>query len=343
MNIRIIYDYDLKKLKDQYSLIKNLFPKHELLIYNNYKDTKIKDLCDINIYIDTVNEPILFSTPSKINILIVNDEYIIKNKYVRREFYYDKPLILIDSVINYYFCLTTYSYNYLIKNNIDKKKIYLFTGLINNKSNKNLLMNKNLLSKENKIYKEDNYILYEIDLYSQQDNIKILEVWLKYFLDKPIKLIIKYIYEKEDIITLFKEKINVHKLLDNNIYFYKNIIVFKDDKFLNKYKKDVKLVFLNHSNFSIVYDLYIHILNQKYIITINNDITRELLDKSQLYDKFDEINIYNILNNYFNMSSNIHMNNNIHMNTIKNNKNKLEEKIKKTNIELSHFFKNLHF
>jgi hypothetical protein len=242
-------------------------------------------------------------------------------------------------------------------------------------------MNKNLLSKENKISKENNYILYEIDLYSQQDNIKILEVWLKYFLDKPIKLIIKYIYEKEDIITLFKEKINVHKLLDNNIYFYKNIIVFKDDKFLNKYKKDIKLVFLNHSNFSIVYDLYIHILNQKYIITINNDITRELLDKSQLYDKFDEINIYNILNNYFNLNSNIHMNtmnlskqsgdkelfsgvktkeNTMNLskqigdnelfsgvktkeNTIKNNKNKLEDKIKKTNIELSNFFKNLHF
>ena len=345
--IRIIYDYDLTKLINQYNLIKNLFPKHELIIYNNYKDDKLKDLYDINIFIDTINETILFSTPSKINILIVNDEYVIKNKYVRREFYYDKPLILIDNVIHYYFCLTNYSYNILLKNNIDIKKLYLLPGLIDtsNKSilvlNKNITLNNKNITLNNKNItlnnKNNRYILYCVDIYSEKYNFKILNIWLKYFIDLPIKLIIKYFHEKDNIITLFKQQIKVNKLFDTNIYYYKNIIVFKDNKFLNKYYKNIELVILNNSNFDLLYKLFINILNNKYIITINNDITKELLDLSQLYDDFSEKNIHYFLNKYFKLKDEKRLS------IIHNNKKNLEDKIKKTNIKLEKFFKNLHF
>jgi hypothetical protein len=348
MKIRIIYDYDLTKLINQYKLIQNLFPEHELLVYDNYKQGYLKELVDINIFIDTINETILYSTPSKINILIVNDEYVIQNKYVRREFYYDKPLILIDDVIHYYFCLTEYSHNVLLKNKINKKKLYLLNGLVDSSLVKSINLNNNQLKnnnnrEESKVTNKDRntnkdknneqiYIYYEIDKYSEQSNIIILEVWLKYFLNLPIKLIIKYVHEKENIITLFKEKINVHKLFENNIYYYKNIIIFKSNKYLNKYNKNIKLVILNHSNFNILYKLYINILNEKYIITINNGITKDLLHKSQLYEEFNEKNIHEILTNY------LKLNDDKKLSIINNNKKQLEKNINKTSDKLVEFF-----
>ena len=334
MEYRIIYDYNLSKLVTQYSYIKNLIPNHSLYIYKNYKTGDLVNCKHINIYIDSISEKMIFICPSNINILIVNEDYILKNKYLRREEYNDKPLILIDDVINYYFCLTKYSYDYLLKNNIDKSKLLLLNGFIDAnfiKSNKlfNNIINKNI--------NKQKYILYEIDIYSFQNNIILLEVWLKYFINWSINLIIKYNYEKESIISLFKEKSNIKKLDDNKIYFYKNIIVFNNNKYLKKYYKNIELVIVNNSNYNLLYKLYEYIIHEKYIISIDNDITRELITKDQLMKNFNAENLYNILNKYFQLKE-IKKNN-----IIKNNKLNLINKSNNTKNILNNFFKNLYF
>ena len=314
MNIRIIYDYNLSKLINQYNYIKNIFPKHELIVYEK-KYIQISKKSDYNIYIDSISENQYNMYPSMNHLLIVNDEYIQINKYLRKESYNSTPLILIDNVINYYLCLTQYSYNILLKITNKNKIIYL-PGLVY-KISKPINYNDN-----------QKYILYEIDKYSMQYNINILTIWIKYFINRPEKLIIKYSYITELIITKFCNYSKLNILIDN-IYFYKNIILFKDDKFLLNYINNINLVIINNSYYSLLYKLYENILNEYYIITIKNDISDEYLHKSNiLLENFNENNILNSLNKYF------LLNDNDKNKIIKYNINELEKKINKTKIKI---------
>jgi hypothetical protein len=329
MKYRIIYDYKLTKLIKEYDYIQNLFPKHSLFIYKNYKLGMEKNINSddyINIFIDMISEKMIILYPSKINILIVNEQYMLTNKYVRREEYIDKPLILIDDVINYYFCLTQFSYNYLINNGIDKKKLILLDGLVDTKIKTTITNTINL--NKNKY----RYVYYEIDIYSSQNNIILLETWLKYYVNSNMKLIIKYTNQKEKIMTLFKNLIKVNKLYYNEIYNYKNIIVFIDSKDLDNYYNNIDLVIINNSNFSLLYKLYQYILDKKYIITVKNEITDKILDKSQLFDSFSNNDLKKTLDFYFSLNEKDRLKN------IDKNIKKLIKKSDKTIKELNKFF-----
>ena len=336
MSIRIIYDYDLTKLKIEYKYIKNLFPKHDLYIYNNYKIGENYQFYNINIFIDSIPEQIFLKFPCNITILLVNEQYIIEDSYLRRESYIDSPLIKLDDVVNYYFCLSNYSYNYLINKNIHKNKLILLNGLINIKNNN--IINRHINNKQHITNKKINeYIYYEIDKYSKQNNIIMLEIWLKYYINNTnINLIIKYEYQKDIIIDLFKEKINIKKLNDENIYFYKNIILFKKNDYLKKYNKNIKLSIVNFSNFNLLYTLFTNILNKRIIITINNELTNELCDKSFLFNNFTENNINNLLKKYFQLND---KNKELIITKMNNNINKNVETTKKT---INNFFKKIH-
>jgi len=273
-----------------------------------------------------ISEKMIILYPSKINILIVNEQYMLTNKYVRREEYIDKPLILIDDVINYYFCLTQFSYNYLINNGIDKKKLILLDGLVDTKIKTTITNTINL--NKNKY----RYVYYEIDIYSSQNNIILLETWLKYYVNSNMKLIIKYTNQKEKIMTLFKNLIKVNKLYYNEIYNYKNIIVFIDSKDLDNYYNNIDLVIINNSNFSLLYKLYQYILDKKYIITVKNEITDKILDKSQLFDSFSNNDLKKTLDFYFSLNEKDRLKN------IDKNIKKLIKKSDKTIKELNKFF-----
>ena len=390
MSIRIIYDYDLTKLKTEYNYIKNLFPKHDLYIYNNYKIGKNYPFYNINIFIDSIPEQIFLTFPCNITILLVNEQYIIEDTYLRRESYIDSPLIKLDDIVNYYFCLSNYSYNYLINKNIHKNKLILLNGLINKNNNiynEHITNKQHIINKEHIINKQNNehltnkqhvinkqinkhitnkqhatnkqyatnkhhiinkqyfstnkkineYIYYEIDKYSSQNNIIMLEIWLKYYINNThINLIIKYEYQKDIMIDLFKEKINIKKLNDENIYFYKNIILFKKNNYLKKYDKNIKLSIVNFSNFNLLYTLLNNILSKRIIITTNNELTNELCDKSFLFDNFTENNINNLLKKYFQLND---KNKELIITKMNNNLNK---KIENTKKMLNNFFKKIH-
>jgi hypothetical protein len=289
MIIQIIYDYNLSKLEIQYNYIKNIFPTHKLIIYEK-KDVQIKKKSKYNIYIDVISENQYNMFPSENHILIVNDEYITINKYLRKESYDSSPLILIDDIINYYFCLTQYSFDILSKS-IKKKKIIFLPGLICHIYKP--INNKNT----------EKYILYEIDQYSMQYNINILTVWLKHFINRPEKLIIKYSYISEIIIAKFQDILKIKVIIDK-IYFYKNIILFKDNSFLLYYINNINLVIINNSYYNFLYKLYENILYKNYIITIKNDISINNLHSSNIFlDDFNENHIYNALNKYFLLSN----------------------------------------
>ena len=314
MNIRIIIDYEITKVFKQYELIKNIFPKHELIVY--YKKTNIiYEKYKYNIYIDVVSENYYFSYPADNHILIVNDEYInndFLNKYLRRESYNKNPFIPLSSIINYYFCLTNYSYNILKKLINNNNQILLLQGMVNPIINRNIKLNKDI------------YIYFEIDIYSIQYNINILTVWTKYFLNRPEKLIIKYKYLNERIISKFID-ISHLKILSNQIYYYKNIIVYNDNIYTNNFIDNIKLSIINCSYYSLIIKLYENIINNRYIITLKNDISKEVLDNSNiLLDTFDENNIYKALTKYFSL------NDNIKKECIKNNYNNLNKNSKKT-------------
>jgi len=135
MSIRIIYDYDLYKVKIQYEIIKNYFPKHELYIYKNEDINLPKNKVKYNIYIDTISEYLYENLNSEYTILIVNELYAM-NKYLRRENYIDKPLKKLKKVVNYYFCFTQYSKKKLMNRNVKNNKIIHFNNIIKFKKKK---------------------------------------------------------------------------------------------------------------------------------------------------------------------------------------------------------------
>jgi hypothetical protein len=281
MSIRIIYDYNLTKLKIQYDMIKNFFPEHELYIYNynNFNQENITHK-KYNIYLDTINESEYENLKCDYTILFVNEEYINKKyqKYLRREYFIDKPLI--KKKIDYYFCLTKYCYNILINKNINKNKIIYFKNIL-----KTIILKTTILNTIKK------YILFDIDIYSYKKNIILLEIWLKYYISTEYNLIIYISHKYDKIVKLFSDLIKKKiSFRTKETYYYKNIIITNDLDHLLKY--DFKIVILNLSKFSIITKIYNYIIKDKIIIINKNKISREIIkDDNLLFKNFDEIKI----------------------------------------------------
>ena len=274
-NIRVIID-DVIKMYNQYNQIRNLLPNHTLYIYKKINTDK-QEIFNYNIFIDTISEKAYELCPAKNTILFVNEEYVNVLQYLRREFYIDKPLIPLSDVVDYYLCQTLYTKNILKKRKINKNKIIysgLLTGNIDNST----------------LYKQK-YIYYDIDLYSGQDNLVLLTTWMKYFINRQEILIISYKYKKDAIVryndNLFKTK------------KFKNIILKDDAENVNL---NIYASIINTSNYNFTTTLCDNILNNRLIITVNNDIFKPSFGNVILMDKFNEENIKKALNNLFNLS-----------------------------------------
>jgi len=304
MSIRIIFDAKNSKLLTIYNFIKDIeiFKNHNIIKYYKYDKIEkiitkmhnyteqflIQDKVKYNIYIDTISEEQYNNLPCDYTILIIDDKYLLNDNYLRREFFKDEPMKILDDYVNYYFCFTKYSYD-LLKKIINKKKLYLMNGLILYKN-----IDVNIYSLNNK------YILYNIDSYSKQININILTTWIKYFTDRPEILIIKIQYKYDKIVNYILELLNLKYFQQSQILSYKNIIFIKKSAYLDNYKDNIYASIINNDDYSLLINLYNNIINNRFIITHDNKISKDILQNNAIYfDEFNETNIYNTLNNLF--------------------------------------------
>lgn len=265
--IRVIIDFELTKLYNQYNQIKNLLPLHTLYYYK--RTDKIQDDIEYNLFFDCISENALKLCPSKYNILLVNEEYI-HNKYLRREDYLDQPLIFIKDIVDYYFCLTLYSKNILLNDyKINKNKIIFLDRMVSD------------IYSINKINKRK-YILYDIDEYSAQDNLIFLDTWVKNYIDRPENLIIIYKYMKDIIFKYIFNLISPNEQYTDGVshfsFFakihniYKNIIVTSDKNIINEIENDILAVIINTSYYNFITSFNENILKERLIITNNNNV-----------------------------------------------------------------------
>ena len=140
MSIRYIYSFNTEKSIIEYNIFKNIIKKHELFVYNDINDENFKNLKKVkyNIYIDVIPEDAYLNIPCDITILIVNDLYINEDIYLRREYYKKTPFIKINDVVNYFICITQYSYKILLKT-IDNNKVLYFNIIDSYSKNKILI------------------------------------------------------------------------------------------------------------------------------------------------------------------------------------------------------------
>jgi hypothetical protein len=310
VKIRIIIDNNNNKMYEQYNQISKLFPLHIVYIYKN-SNKNIEEKVDYNIFIDVISENVLNLCPSIYTILLVNEEYI-HHKYLRRERYIDTPLRLIKDVVDYYFCLTVYAKNILKP----KNKIKYFDGLTGG------IYSTKLLNYSNNVKR---YILYDVDLYSAQDNVIMLQTWMKYFLDRPEYLVISYKFHIDSIVRFN------YDLMKNK--FYKNIILI--DEYV--YDENIYASIVNTSYYNATTSLYQNILNKRVIITTKNDISNNFLQKMLLINSFNEHDLKNALNQLFKYK----MEDIIKITD--NNKNLLIKSIVKTKKKVFKFFKNTEY
>ena len=239
-NIRVIYDFNSNKYKKQYELFIKFFnisipfiiyiDKNTQYVNNKVELLYVQDYYKYNIFFDILSEDAIELFPSKINILIINDEYLLNNNLLRKEVFNNKPLKNLNNYIDYYFCLTKYSYD-IISKIINKEKVLLTNGLIfNPKLNivKNSDINKNFSIFSENINKSNKYIYYPIDYFSKEYNIYILDTWLTYFSTREEILIIHFAYNREAIVIEMLNLLNAYHYYKKNLYFYKNIIFFSD-------------------------------------------------------------------------------------------------------------------
>ena len=302
MSIRIIYDYNITKFTKQFKLITNndLFKNCDKIVY--YKHNKIEkneletQVFEIqphyryNIYFDNIGEEEFEKLPCDFTILIVNEEYLLKNKYLRREMYLEKKLSSLKDVVNYYFCLSKYSFDILSKD-INKSKLILTDGLFEN-------------SIYNSINKSSNkYIYYYSDPYSKKDNINILKIWIKYYLKRDEILILNLHFFIEDIIVYIMELLNLTIINHRGIYYYNNIIIYMMNNFNFQFLNNIYASIINHSNYDLVLELHENILYKNFIITNDNIISKEiLLDNALYFTKFDEDSIKEMMDTFFGYS-----------------------------------------
>lgn len=261
MSIRVIYECCSNKNKKQYEQINLLIPKHELYIYNGLSKIEL-NYVKYNIYLDSINENIYLNSKCDKTILVVNEEYITYSEYLKRDEYIDKPLLLIKDIVDIYICLTKYSYNILLKQKISKNKLLLINNACYN------IYNLNIVDKK--------YIFYDIDKYSWYDNLLIVNTWLKYFINRPEILIIKYNIIKELFITELN-KLMSNKIKANQINYYKNIIIIDSDKLLKQYENNIQCTLIISSYFNLTTLLNENILKNRFILTLQNEISKELI------------------------------------------------------------------
>ena len=297
ISIRIIHD--LVYVKDiQYQQIKRYFPKHELYKYDYYDNQKFNKVY-YNIYLDSISENIYLNAPCKKTILVVNEEYLMHTEYIRRENYIDKPLMYIKDVVDYYFCFSEYTLNYLVNKNIDKNKIILIKCLCYN-------IYKNIKIVPFSGHRK--YILYKIDKYGYYDNLLVLNTWIKYFLDRKEILVIRYNDKKELFIKELENRMN-KKINNKKINYYKNIIVLNDEISLENNKQlldienNINCLLLISTYFNLITLINEHIFKKHFIITPLNDISKEYIVKKEcLIKEMSEKELYNSINNYFNLT-----------------------------------------
>ena len=328
MSIRMVYSDKITKISKQLELLKNLdfIKNNNNIIYyiynyiNYFTKFDVQVNVEYNIYFDIVSETIYNILPSKYNILVVNDEYLLNDNYMRREYYIDSALKLLDNNINYYFCLTKYTYKLLSKN-INNNKILLLDACLSIPIE---LPIKNINNK---------FIYYEIDSDSKQYNVNLLKVWVENYINTPHKLLINLYYVYEDIVDYIKSLLQVERLDMNGIMLYNNITIIFRDKYINQFKKRINISIINNSYYSLIIYLYNNIINNNFIVTQQNKISNELLGKNALYFKdFSEDDIKLMLNSLFNLDD-------IYIDKCKSNNIKsLNKKITSTNKTLNKFF-----
>jgi hypothetical protein len=251
----------------------------------SYKLNKIKTT--YNVYIDVINEKLYNTNRSQYTVLIVNDEYLLKDVYLEKEMYNTYIPKLLNDCVDYYICLTKYSYNLLLKR-VDKKKLYLLNGLIS--------------YIEKPITKiDEKYIYYQIDPHSFQHNVILAETWVEYFLNRPEKLIINLYYTIETINQYIINLLEIPYIDIEKTYYHKNmIIIFNRDIYKNNYINISNISFINCSYYSLAINLYNSIINNNFIITIKNDISVEILENNALYlKKFSKADIKKAFDIFF--------------------------------------------
>lgn len=327
MSIRIIYTPNIKKVSYQIKLLKEMnFIKNNTVEFYEY--IKIKDInkntlknkVKYNIYIDLISETIYNILQGEYTILIVNDEYLLNNNYMRREGFINAPLKLLDNYVDYYFCLTQYSYNLLLQN-INKKKLYLLDGCLTIPTE---ICNKNTTNK---------YIYYKVDPHYMHYNVNLLKVWVENYLQSPYKLIICLYYNVEDIIDYLKNIMQIYAVPVEGIIYYNNVILVFNKKYIRKFINNIYASIINISYYNLIIDLYKNIIQNNFIITQKNEISSELLGENALYfDDFTEENIKIILEQLFEID------NKYIQKCILNNNKTLTKKIKSTSTKLNKFF-----
>jgi len=284
--VRVIYDYNAAKLQKQYELLFKILPKHELFIYKN--EEQVSDIeTTYNIYLDTINEFCYNNLKTRYTILFVNEEYVSYKytQYVRREQYKDEPLIKMDTIVDFYFCVTKYSINVLLKKwKIPLHKIIFLRNIFN--INKKLLLKKTLTIQSN----DTKYILFDLDMYETTNNIAILDVWLTHYINIKTTLVIHLVRAKRNDKLVDKLKLLFGRIVFSFpfVKYYENIIITND---LPSLDFNYYAIILNMSRYNLYYKVYEYILQNKIIIVNDNKITREIFNNSKfLYSDINKIN-----------------------------------------------------
>lgn len=288
MSIRVIYECCSNKNKKQYEQINKLIPNHELYIYDGPPKIEL-NYVKYNVYLDCINENIYLNSKCDKTILVVNEEYITYLEYLKRDEYKNEPLLFIKDIVDIYICLTKYSYNILLKQKIAKNKLLL----INNACY--VIYDLNITDKK--------YILYDIDKYSLYDNLLLVNTWLKYFTNRPEILIIKYNIIKE-LFIIKLNKLMPNKIRDGQINYYKNIIIIDSDKLLKQYENNIQCVFIISSYFNLTTLLNENILKNRFILTLQNEISKELITyKDYLIKDMSEDSLKSGFQKYFDVNN----------------------------------------
>jgi hypothetical protein len=277
--IRIIIRKDNQKLLNDANILNSIIKNSFIYVsdISNYKDHNNNIL--FNLYIDDALESDYYKFKFQKNILIINEKYY-NQPYLVRYSFKDEPLLKNIDVMYYILCKFDFMYNYFSKN-------------LNNKILKFPL----LFNVENKICTIDkNSIFLNIDEYNCSENSLILITWIKnnYF-EKiyPVpKLIINIACDKYKISNIFKYLVKTNH--NNN---FKNIIILKK----NSTFCDYGCALITSSEYNIAYHILDEIKNKKFIITIKNIISQDILKNNTLYFKSFLIkDIGNKLKEYFN-------------------------------------------
>ena len=282
--IRIIIRRDNKKLLNDANIINNMIKNSFIYVSDksNYLDNNDNIL--FNLYIDDILELDYEKFKLQKNILIANEKYY-KQSYLVRYSFLDKPLLKIIDTMNYILCKFNFMYDYFLKYKNNIIKIPLIFDFKNT---------------DYKNYYFKNSIYLNIDEYNCSENSLILMCWIKNNFFQHIfplpKLYINIDSDKYEISNIFKYLLKIN---NNNIY--KNITVLKKNSLFYYYTCSL----ITSNNYNIIYSLLNEMKNKKFIITVKNNISTELLQENTIYlNSFLIKDIGDRLTEYFNINDN---------------------------------------